>query len=117
VAPASGEGIFYAMTGGRLAAQAAAAFLDTGDARQLASARRQFMQAHGRVFWVLGLLQRFWYSSDRRREQFVKICRDRDVQELTWQSYMHKELVRSRPLAHVRVFCKDVAHLVGLART
>jgi geranylgeranyl reductase len=66
---------------------------------------------------VLGLLQRFWYSSDRRREQFVKICRDRDVQELTWQSYMHKELVRSRPLAHVRVFCKDIAHLVGLART
>jgi geranylgeranyl reductase len=117
VAPASGEGIFYAMTGGRLAAQAAAACLDTGDARQLANARRQFMRAHGRVFWVLGLLQRFWYSNDRRREQFVKICRDRDVQELTWQSYMHKELVRSRPLAHVRVFCKDVMHLVGLART
>ena len=117
VAPASGEGIFYAMTGGRLAADAVDAYLATGDARQLRSARQRFMKAHGRVFWVLGLLQRFWYTSDRRREQFVKICRDPDVQQLTWQSYMHKELVRSRPLAHVRIFFKDLAHLVGMART
>ena len=105
------------MTGGRLAAEAVAACLDTGDARHSRYAAPQFMKAHGRVFWVLGLMQRFWYSSDRRRERFVKICRDRDVQELTWQSYMHKELVRSRPLAHVRIFFKDLAHLVGLART
>jgi geranylgeranyl reductase len=117
VAPASGEGIFYAMAGGRLAAQSVEAFLATGDARELATARQRFMQAHGRVFWVLGLLQRFWYSSDRRREQFVKICRDPDVQQLTWQAYMHKELVRARPLAHVRIFFKDLAHLAGFART
>jgi geranylgeranyl reductase len=116
VAPASGEGIFYAMTGGRLAAHSIEAFLATGDARQLRTARQRFMQAHGRVFWVLGLLQRFWYTSDRRREQFVKICKDPDVQQLTWQAYMHKELVRSRPMAHVRIFFKDLAHLVGVAR-
>ncbi len=117
VAPASGEGIYYAMTGGRLAASSVEACLATGDARQLRTARQRFMQAHGRVFWVLGLLQRFWYTNDRRREQFVKICMDPDVQQLTWQSYMHKELVRSRPMAHVRVFFKDLAHLVGVART
>jgi geranylgeranyl reductase len=117
VAPASGEGIYYAMTGGRLAAHALEAFLATGDARQLRTARQRFMKLHGRVFWVLGLLQRFWYTSDRRREQFVKICMDPDVQQLTWQSYMHKELVRSRPMAHVRVFFKDLAHLMGMART
>jgi geranylgeranyl reductase len=74
------------------------------------------MKAHGRVFWVLGLLQRFWYSSDRRRERFVKMCEDPDVQRLTWQSYMHKKLVRRDPLAHLRVFFKDVAHLLGLAK-
>ena len=117
VAPASGEGIYYAMTGGRLAANAVEAFLATGDARQLRAARQRFMKLHGRVFWVLGLLQRFWYTNDRRREQFVKICQDPDVQQLTWQSYMHKELVRSRPMAHVRVFFKDLAHLMGMART
>ena len=39
VAPASGEGIYYAMVGGRLAAEAVDQFLATGDARALASAR------------------------------------------------------------------------------
>ena len=114
VAPASGEGIYYAMTGARLAAEAVDRFLATGDARALATARKRFMQAHGRVFWILGVMQRFWYANDARRERFVSICRDKDVQELTWQAYMHKKLVRAKPLAHVRIFFKDLAHLCGL---
>jgi geranylgeranyl reductase len=90
--------------------------LETGNARALALARKRFMKEHGRVFWVLGLLQRFWYGSDKRREQFVKICRDKDVQQLTFESYMNKELARKKPMAHVRIFFKDMAHLLGLAR-
>ncbi len=86
----------------------------TGEARALRSARKRFMQAHGRVFWVLGIMQWFWYSSDKRRERFVKMCRDPDVQRLTWDAYMNKELVRARPAAHVRIFFKDLAHLLGL---
>ena len=74
------------------------------------------MRAHGRVFWVLGLLQRFWYSSDARRERFVSMCRDPDVQHLTWQAYMYKKLVRARPLAHLRIFFKDLGHLLGVVR-
>jgi geranylgeranyl diphosphate/geranylgeranyl-bacteriochlorophyllide a reductase len=115
VAPASGEGIYYAMYGGQLAAEAVDRALALGDARQLANARRQFMKAHGRVFWVLGLLQRIWYRNDKRREQFVAMCRDPDVQRLTWESYMNKKLVRKDPLAHIRVFFKDVAQLLGFA--
>jgi geranylgeranyl reductase len=116
VAPASGEGIYYAMLCGRLAADAVQEFLETGDPRALANARKRFMKLHGKVFWVLGLLQRFWYGTDKRREKFVAMCRDPDVQTLTWQSYTTKKLVRRRPLAHVRVFFKDVAQLLGLAR-
>jgi geranylgeranyl reductase len=116
VAPASGEGIYYAMAGGQLAAEAVNELLDTGDGRALARARRRFMRAHGRVFLILGIMQRFWYSSDKRRERFVAICRDRDVQQLTWEAYMHKRLVRARPLAHVRICFKDLAHLLGLVR-
>jgi geranylgeranyl reductase len=116
VAPASGEGIYYAMACGRIAAEAADAFCQTADARVLRTARRRFMKAHGRVFWILGLMQYFWYSSDRRRERFVSICRDPDVQRLTWEAYMNKELVRARPAAHARIFLKDVAHLFGMAR-
>src|SRR4051812_15295066 len=59
VAPASGEGIFYAMTGGRLAAESVDAMLRTGDARELKRARGRFMRAHGQVFRVLGIMQRF----------------------------------------------------------
>jgi geranylgeranyl diphosphate/geranylgeranyl-bacteriochlorophyllide a reductase len=114
VAPASGEGIYYAMYGGRLAADAVDAFLETGDARALASARKRFMKDHGRVFMVLGVMQYFWYSSDKRRERFVSMCEDKDVQRLTWQSYMNKELVRSDPFAHIKIFFKDMAHLLGL---
>jgi geranylgeranyl diphosphate/geranylgeranyl-bacteriochlorophyllide a reductase len=116
VAPASGEGIYYAMVGGRLAADAAQLFLTTSHASALATARKRFMKAHGRVFWILGMMQKFWYSSDKRRERFVSICRDKDVQELTWQAYMHKKLVRAKPMAHIRIFFKDLAHLTGFAR-
>ena len=116
VAPASGEGIYYAMVGGELAAQAAEAFLATGDARALGLARKRFMKLHGRVFWILGIMQYFWYSSEKRREKFVSICQDKDVQRLTWESYMEKKLTRRDPMAHVRIFFKDLAHLFGLAR-
>lgn len=114
VAPASGEGIYYAMLSGRLAADAVALKLETGDVRALKTARKRFMKAHGRVFWILGIMQWFWYCNDRRRERFVSICRDRDVQRLTFEAYMNKELVRADPVAHVRIFFKDLAHLVGL---
>jgi len=115
VAPASGEGIYYAMVGGQLAALAGCEFLESHDARSLRLARKRFMKAHGRVFWILGIMQRFWYKNDKRRERFVSMCRDPDVQMLTWQAYMNKKLVRGRPGAHMRIFFKDMAHLLGLA--
>jgi geranylgeranyl reductase len=117
VAPASGEGIYYAMVGGRYAAAAVEEMLETGKAAALAKARRQFMKANGLVFWVLGILQYFWYGSDKRRERFVTICADKDVQQLTWQAYMNKELVRAKPAAHMRIFFKDLGHLFGIAKT
>jgi geranylgeranyl diphosphate/geranylgeranyl-bacteriochlorophyllide a reductase len=117
VAPSSGEGIYYAMACGRMTADAAHRFLETGQVSALKAARKAFMKAHGRVFWVLGIMQYFWYSSDRRREKFVKICEDKDVQQLTFESYMNKVLVRKKPMAHVRIFFKDLGHLLGFART
>lgn len=115
VAPASGEGIYYAMASGRFGADAAEEYLATGKAKALRTARRNFMKAHGRVFWILGVMQYFWYSSDKRRERFVAMCDDPDVQSLTWQAYMEKQLVRARPLAHARIFMKDLRHLLGSA--
>ncbi|MEO1292891.1 MAG: lycopene cyclase family protein, partial [Pseudomonadota bacterium] len=118
VAPASGEGIYYAMLGGELAAgavvEALAAETEKARAKALATARKRFMKDHGRVFWALGLLQWFWYASDARRERFVSMCADPDVQRLTWEAYMNKELVKRQKKAHARVIWKDIKHLLGL---
>ena len=117
VAPASGEGIYYAMACGRMAADAVQLALETNNPVHLKQARKVFMKDHGKVFWVLGIMQYFWYQNDRRREKFVKICEDKDVQQLTFESYMNKVLVRKKPMAHVRIFFKDLAHLFGMVRT
>ena len=114
VAPSSGEGIYYAMTAGRMSADAVSAFLKSGNPSALRLARKSFMKAHGRVFWILGVMQYFWYKNDKRRERFVKMCEDPDVQRLTWEAYMNKQLVRRDPMAHIRIFFKDLGHLFGL---
>ena len=116
VAPSSGEGIYFAMRGGQLAAEGVAEWLESGRARALSSVRRRFMREHGRTFLALGILQAIWYRSDKRREQFVKMCRDADVQRLTWEGYLDKKLVRRDPLGHARVAIKDAMELMGLRR-
>ena len=116
VAPSSGEGIYYAMATGRLAAEAVEETLRTGAARALAGARKRFMKEHGRIFFILWIMQTFWYKNDWRRERFVALCKDPDVQRLTWESYMNKALVKRDPMAHVRVFFKDLGQIFGLAR-
>ena len=115
VAPASGEGIYYAMVAGREAASAVGAFLVSGNPAALRQARRRFMRAHGQVFWILGIMQYFWYHNDRRRERFVTMCEDRDVQKMMWPAYMNKKLVYANPLAYLRIFVKDMRHLLQTA--
>lgn len=116
VAPSSGEGIYYAMVGGRLAAEAAAACLASGRAADLKLARKRFMAEHKTVFRVLRAMQDAYYKSDDRRERFVSLCHDVDVQRLTFEAYMNKRIVRARPMAHLRIMAKNIAHLTGLVR-
>ncbi|MEM1433665.1 MAG: geranylgeranyl diphosphate reductase [Pseudomonadota bacterium] len=117
VAPASGEGIYYAMLSGKLAAAAVNQRLLTGDPQALKLARKQFMHAHSQTFRMLNLMQRYWYTRDDRRERFVSMCSDRDVQQLTWKAYLNKRLVKARPFAHARILLKNLGHLTGLAST
>jgi geranylgeranyl reductase len=114
VAPSSGEGIYYAMVGGRVAATAAAACLQSGRVKDLQLARKLFMREHKSVFKVLGAMQNAYYKSDERRERFVSLCHDIDVQRLTFEAYMNKELVKARPLAHIKIGIKNLAHLTGI---
>ncbi len=116
VAPSSGEGIYYAMMGGRVAATAAAACLASGRAKDLQLARKLFMGEHKMVFRVLRSMQDAYYKSDERRERFVSLCHDIDVQRLTFEAYMNKKLVKARPMAHIKIGIKNLAHLTGIVR-
>ena len=116
VAPSSGEGIYYAMVGGRVAATAAQAALASGKAKDLRLARKLFMREHKTVFRVLRQMQDAYYKSDERRERFVSLCHDVDVQRLTFEAYMNKKLVAARPLAHIKIGIKNMMHLTGLVR-
>jgi len=114
VAPSSGEGIYYAMVGGRVAATAASACLTSGRVKDLTIARKLFMREHKQVFRVLGAMQNAYYRSDERRERFVSLCHDVDVQRLTFEAYMNKKLVKARPMAHLKIGIKNLAHLTRL---
>lgn len=114
VAPSSGEGIYYAMAGGRVAATAALACLASGRVRDLQLARKLFMKEHKMVFKVLRSMQDAYYRSDERRERFVSLCHDVDVQRLTFEAYMNKKLVAARPMAHLKIGLKNLAHLTRL---
>ena len=116
VAPSSGEGIYYAMVGGRVAATACAAALQSGRASDLRLARKLFMREHKTVFKVLASMQNAYYRNDNRRERFVSLCHDIDVQRLTFEAYMNKKLVKARPLAHLKIGLKNIAHLTGLVK-
>jgi geranylgeranyl reductase len=116
VAPSSGEGIYYAMMGGQVAATAAAACLASGRITDLALARKLFMREHKNVFRALGAMQDAYYKSDSRRERFVSLCHDIDVQRLTFEAYMNKKLVKARPLAHIKIGLKNLSHLTGLVK-
>ncbi|MEO0036711.1 MAG: geranylgeranyl reductase, partial [Pseudomonadota bacterium] len=43
-------------------------------------------------------------------------CEDKDVQQLTFDAYMNKALVKAKPLAHLRIFAKNLGHLAGLLK-
>ena len=102
------------MGGGRVAATAAQAFLASGKARDLKLARKLFMKDNKTVFKVLRSMQDAYYRSDERRERFVSLCHDVDVQKLTFEAYMNKKLVSARPMAHVKIGIKNMAHLLRL---
>ena len=116
VAPSSGEGIYYAMDGGKEAAHAVEAFLKSSNPADLKLARKKFMAKHKTVFKVLEAMQNAYYKSDERRERFVSLCHDVDVQKLTFESYMYKKLVKNRPFAHLKIMLKNIAHLTGLVK-
>ena len=114
VAPSSGKASITRWSGASMRRRRRSPVWSSGRARDLKLARKWFMRENKMAFRMLGAMQDAYYKSDERRERFVSLCRDVDVQRLTFESYMNKRLVRKRPLAHLKIMVKNIAHLTGI---
>ena len=101
VTKSSGEGIYFAAKSGRMCAEEIVAASDSG--RRIPSEKdlkvylRKWDRKYGATYKVLELLQNVFYSNDPAREAFVAMCDDKDVQRLTFDSYLYKRVVPVNP--------------------
>lgn len=103
VAHTSGEGIYWAMKSGEMAAQVIAAHLDAPTARNLRAYEKQWWRSYGSMYTFLRWLQVWSYSNERQMEVFAEMCRNTDVQRLTFDSYMHKQMAPAPWLSQLRM--------------
>ena len=109
VTPANGEGIFFAMRSGRLGAEAMIGKIQSDT--PLRSYEKKFRKLYSQIFFGLHVLQSVYYKSDRLRESFVAICEDRDVQRITFDSYLYKKMVPAPWTVQMKIFMKNLYHL------
>jgi geranylgeranyl reductase len=88
----SGEGIYWAMKSGEIAAQTLAQHLDVPTAANLRAYERTWWKRYGTMYGFLKGLQWWGYGNERQMEVFTEMCRNPDVQRLTFDSYMHKSM-------------------------
>lgn len=110
VTPANGEGIFFAMRSGKLGAQAMIELLRNN--RPLKTYEKTFRKLYAPIFFGLQTLQSVYYKNDRLRESFVAICEDKDVQQITFDSYLYKKMVPAPWSVQMKIFMKNIYHLV-----
>ncbi len=53
-----------------------------------------------------------FYRSDATREAFVEMCSDKDVQRLTFDSYLYKTVVPANPLVQLKITLKTIGSLL-----
>jgi geranylgeranyl reductase len=109
VTPANGEGIFFAIRSGKLGALAMIDRIRSG--KPLANYEKSFRGLYAPIFFGLQALQSVYYRSDRLRESFVAICADRDVQEITFDSYLYKKMVPAPWSVQMKIMAKNIYHL------
>lgn len=88
----SGEGIYWAMKSGQMAAEVLAQHLDAPSAQHLRAYEQRWWKQYGMMYKFLRWLQWWGYGNERQMEVFTEMCRNPDVQRLTFDSYMHKQM-------------------------
>lgn len=99
----SGEGIYWAMKSGRMAAEVLAESLPTPSVDKLQRYDRLWWKRYGSMYRFLRFLQRWGYGGSRQMEVFTDMCRNRDVQRLTFESYMRKNMTPVPWVAQMRM--------------
>jgi geranylgeranyl reductase len=100
VAHTSGEGIYFAMASGRMAAHVM--HMHATDHRtQLEKYEKIWQKKYGAMFDFLEFLENVSYTSNRKRDFFISMCMTREVKEYTFDSYLFKEMATMKPLDHL----------------
>jgi geranylgeranyl reductase len=107
VAHTSGEGIYFSMAAGRMAAQTIHAHF-TDPKTPLTAYEKRWQKKYGAMFDFLEVLEKYSYRANKNREWFVDMCDTKDIQELTFDSYLFKEMAKVSPLVHGRMAVNGV---------
>ena len=91
----SGEGIYWAMKSGKIAAHTLTKFIDAPTAANLEEYQRLWKKQYGTMYQFLTRLEKIYFGTDKRFEVFTQMCRDDAVQRLTFDSYLHKQMAHT----------------------
>jgi len=107
VTKSSGEGIYFAAKSGRMCAEEIVAASKSGSRipteADLKVYIKKWDRKYGATYKVLEILQNIFYSNDAAREAFVEMCDDKDVQRLTFDSYLYKRVVAMNPWQQLKL--------------
>ncbi|MBW3586761.1 MAG: geranylgeranyl reductase [Cyanobacteria bacterium 0813] len=116
VTKSSGEGIYFAAKSGRMCAETIVEISNKGaripTEQEIKLYLKRWDKAYGITYKVLDILQRVFYRSDATREAFVEMCADRDVQKLTFDSYLYKTVVPANPFIQMKITAKTIGSLL-----
>merc|ERR1719440_1687863 len=107
VTKSSGEGIYFAAKSGRMCAEQIVASSKSGQTIPSEFDLKKYLWKwdfkYGLTYKVLDIIQQIFYSDDNAREAFVAMCDSRDVQKVTFDSYLYKTVTPVGPLATIRL--------------
>ncbi len=116
VTKSSGEGIYFAAKSARMCAET---IVETSNYGQRIPSEddlklylKRWDKKYGMTYKVLDILQTVFYRSDATREAFVEMCADKDVQKLTFDSYLYKTVVPANPLIQMKITAKTIGSLL-----
>jgi geranylgeranyl reductase len=116
VTKSSGEGIYFAAKSGRMCAEAIVEFSQNSTRipteADLKVYLKRWDKKYGMTYKVLDILQKVFYSSDATREAFVEMCADKDVQKMTFDSYLYKTVVPANPFVQLKITAKTIGSLL-----